>query len=194
MKRVLIGALLAVSFSVTQVLSEDTTMVAATNVPPPAEKPAKPPKPPKPVVPLETLSLTGKLVKEEVTKKAKNGAESKITVYLLKMEDGTSVRLHPSRPAKGQAAINYDNYVDKQIQVIGPGNKTEKNGKKSISLRNVVSMQEAAAAPAQDAATAAPAVPAATPAVPTPVQDATAVAPAVPPAAPAAVAPKEEKK
>ncbi len=102
---------------------------------------------------LKELTLTGKVTKEE-----KKEGEKTRTVYTLTTADGVKVRLPTPKPAKeGEQAINLNDFVDQDVTVVGKGNESEKEGKKSIHLVTITKIEKAAAAGGGAAAPAAPA-------------------------------------
>lgn len=88
---------------------------------------------------LSDMTLTGKLVKEETTKKGKDGTEKTFTKFTLKTDDG-SIFLPPSKDFDMSAL------ADKTVKVEGKG--FESNGKKI--LRKLTKVVEAEAAPVSE--------------------------------------------
>ena len=157
MKRFL-GGLLLVALVVALV-----NVVAAGKAAAPAATPAKALVKATPL--LEDITLQGKLTKEEGLKKTKSG-DVKFTKYVLTLADGSQVIVPPSPPVpkKGLPGINLDQFVEKQVTIVGKGYKTQEKVK--CTLRSTASIVEEApkdaAAPAvaaepTAAATAAPA-------------------------------------
>lgn len=118
----------------------------------PKTKPEKAPKAAKEQVAMETLTLFGKVSKEEVAKKGKDGAELKVTKYLLTEADGNQVVLPKPKAPKGQEPVNLDTFVDKQVKVVGKGKAMPAGAKKKTLLVVLESIEEAVApAPAAEA-------------------------------------------
>lgn len=117
---------------------------------PAAEKPEKPAMPP-----AEELSLTGKLVKKETTRKDKAGEDKTTVMYHLVTADGEIMLPPVGRVKAGETAVDYAANVDKDVVVQAQGyttTKTDKAGKekKTIRLKKVVSIIPAPApAPAE---------------------------------------------
>lgn len=121
----------------------------------------------KPEVVLTDITATGKL--------AKHAAGFTVTEA-----DGTVVKVMAQKAAKeGEAAVvdndKIDKMLGKDVKVTGKGiTKTSKDGKKSVSIKTVTSIEEAAAAPV--AAPAAKTAPVAAPAAAAPAAETAPVA------------------
>jgi hypothetical protein len=82
---------------------------------------------------LEEVTLTGKLVSKEKTRKnKKTGEESKFISYTLEGADGKKTRLPAPRKKKGEenAADPYAEHAGKTVTVTGMGTKMTKKNKK----------------------------------------------------------------
>ncbi|MDP7251794.1 MAG: hypothetical protein QGF00_19450 [Planctomycetota bacterium] len=82
---------------------------------------------------LEEITVTGKLVKKEATRKNKKTGEEKTVVsYLLEGADGKKTRLPAPRKKKGEeeAADPYAEHVDKNVTITGMGATVTKKNKK----------------------------------------------------------------
>ena len=102
----------------------------------------------------ETISITGKLSKEQKTHKGKDGVEKTIGIYVATTADGVKVML---RPNKTVTAEMLDGLVDKDVKVTGAGRSRDRGGKKDIRLMTLTSVEAAAPAAEPAAAPAAPA-------------------------------------
>jgi hypothetical protein len=102
---------------------------------------------------LDEISVSGTLEKAEKTVKGKDGAEKAVTVYSLKTADGSVVSLPPIPAAAakaGAAALNYDTFVGKTVEIKGMGKVMDKAGQKETKLMKVTSIVEQAAAAAAE--------------------------------------------
>ncbi len=105
----------------------------------------------------EEMTLSGKLDKKENTVKKKD-KEQTVVSYVLTTGEGASVVVpKPRAPkkkkkgAEGEApkAINLEDFVGKNVTVVGMGLKQKKKDKEVIRLISVKSITEAAAAPGE---------------------------------------------
>ena len=97
-------------------------------------------------VAMEKIDFSGKLSKEEKTTTGKEGKEIKRATYKVTAADGTFALLpSPKKAKEGEAALDYDKFVDKDVKVSGEGLSKEIDGKKKIMLRSVTSIDLAPA-------------------------------------------------
>lgn len=111
--------------------------------------------PPRPQ--MKEITITGTISQKEM----KNKKGETLVVFVMKSDDGATVRL-PRPPAKADnSAFKLEDYVGGTVKVTGMGFEREHNGKKMIGLQKITSIDKVATA----APVAAPAaVPAAAPA------------------------------
>jgi hypothetical protein len=82
--------------------------------------------------PAKELTLTGKLTKKEV------GMEEKKVVFILKLADGTEVKVPEPKAKEGADVIKLADFVDKDVTITGEGIEKEgKEGKKIVILKSV---------------------------------------------------------
>jgi hypothetical protein len=111
---------------------------------------------------LTDMTVTGKVTKEEKQIPAREGHEAKTVVtYVLTDAAGNKVMLseggrHDSKPGEGSIKVNWADYLDKDVTVVGKGFQRERDGKKYTRLVVITKVDAAVAAPAA----AAPAAPA----------------------------------
>jgi len=113
--------------------------------------------------PLMDMTVVGKIAKEE-----RQGKEGKtFSFYTLVDAQGNKIALStgPRRPRKGEdanvpqpAPVNLEEYVGKDVTVIGKGFTFEKGDKKSTRIVEILKVEASAPAPAA-AEPAAPATP-----------------------------------
>ena len=96
---------------------------------------------------LVSLELSGKLTKKQT--KGKN--DRAYTYYYLEMEDGTKIRLTKTalpKPKKGEdgkktEALNFDNFLDANVKIVGKGYVKElKNKKKRTYVKIIESLNK----------------------------------------------------
>ena len=111
---------------------------------------------------LTDMTVTGKVTKEESTRPAPAGQEAKPMVhYVLTDKDGNKIGLggrhEDKEPAQGSIQVNWADYVDKDVTVVGKGFTREHEGKKWTNLVVITKVDVvapvAAAAPVAPAAT-----------------------------------------
>lgn len=77
----------------------------------------------------KAVELTGKISKETVKRKAKDGTEKEVTVYALTDKDGKKVGLQVPKGKKGETAVKLDDFVDKTVTVKGTALEQIRKGK-----------------------------------------------------------------
>lgn len=104
---------------------------------------------------LKEMTVSGTISKQE----SKNKAGEAVTTLILTSDDGSTIRLPPSRKAGKDAAgaINLEEYVGVKVKLTGMGyEKDTKGGKKMIALSKITNVEKIA----DQAPAAAPAAPA----------------------------------
>jgi hypothetical protein len=96
---------------------------------------------------LQDIEVTGKIAKQE----QKNKKGEAVVRYILTEADGTKIMLPKPKAEKKEgaaaaAAINLDDFVDKDVKVKGKGVKaTNPKGKEMVQLKEITSVEAAAA-------------------------------------------------
>lgn len=144
MKRIMmVGAMAAVVLSAAVALAEGEAPAKVKGEKAPRAEQA--PKAEKQVVEMEALTLFGRVSKEEVAKKGKDGAEVKMARYVLTDADGNQVNLPNPKAPKGQTPVSLDAFVDKQVKVTGKGKIMPQGAKKKTLLVVLETIEEAVA-------------------------------------------------
>ena len=93
---------------------------------------------------VKELTLTGKISKEVKTV----GEETKVA-YFLTDADGSKISLPKPKPPKAKegavevpVAINLDEFVGQQVNLIGKGTEIESKGKKDINIKEITSIKK----------------------------------------------------
>lgn len=79
----------------------------------------------------KAVELTGKISKEVVKRKGKDGTEKEVTIFALTDKDGKRVVLQIPKPKKGDGTtpIKLDEYADKSVTIKGSAAETIRKGK-----------------------------------------------------------------
>lgn len=92
---------------------------------------------PKKKAALRDVTLTGTITKTE-----KKRGENTTVTYVLINEDGTKATLPKSKAKGDEEAINLEDYVDAKVKLVGKGIERGRGGKKRITIRTIVSVEE----------------------------------------------------
>jgi hypothetical protein len=102
---------------------------------------------------LADLTLTGKITKME----KKNPKGEAVVAYVLVMADGAKVNLPKDPKDADGKAIDLAGFVDADVKLVAKGTEADRGGKKVVMVKQIVSVEKAAAAGAPEEKAPAPA-------------------------------------